>query len=337
MQVLACLLILSVGQSIMSDNLVIAISPPPGFTSLTVNDISDDGSTAVGTMGRTDGLALAFRWRRGIGVIPLEATERSFAYGVSRNGDVTVGYLTNGGDNLAVMWNAQGTRSFLHPNFYRAHAVTPDGRFVVGKTVGGRPCRYGDGVLTIIDADRSLTAYCVTPDGRTLAGGQTAWRWDEGAALQYVVPNFGPGQAVNAMSDDGTVLGGYHNSAFTSKAFLIRNGQAMRYYEDLGIYEVNALSGDGQIVISDGFGGGSWIGFGDGVPEPFRGYLERIGTTGLEGWTNFHAVAVSRDARFAAGNGRYQGVISGWVFSGSLRPGVRRATARPARSAQEPR
>lgn len=337
MQVLACLLTLSVGQSIMSDNLVIAIPPPPGFTSLTVNDISDDGSTAVGTMGRADGLALAFRWRQGVGVIPLEATARSFAYGVSGNGDSTVGYLTNGGANLAVMWDAQGVRTFLHPDFKRAEAVTPDGRYIVGYAAGVRPCRFGDGVLTVIEADRGLFAYCVTPNGRTLAGGNTAWRWDEGGALQYVIPQFGPGQAVNCISDDGTVLGGYHNSAFTSKAFLIRNGQAMRYFEALGISEVIALSGDGQLVLSEGYDSGSWIGFGDATPEPFRGYLERIGTTGLEGWTNFHPVAVSRDARFAAGNGRYQGVISGWVFSGSLRPGVRRATARPARSAQEPR
>jgi probable HAF family extracellular repeat protein len=109
--------------------------------------VSADGSVVVGGAENAAGKVRAFRWTaaRGmqdLGTLP--GSDQSWAFGVSAGGSVVVGYAYNAeGQERAFRWTAAGGMEDLNITYahlltdgsvlYRAKAISPDGRYIVGQ------------------------------------------------------------------------------------------------------------------------------------------------------------------------------------------------------------
>jgi len=109
-------------------------------------DVSADGSVVVGWATSATGKARAFRWTaaRGMQNLGTLGGGESEAWGVSADGSVVVGEAKNAaGRARAFCWTAAGGMEDLNITYahlltdgsvlYRAKAISPDGRYIVGR------------------------------------------------------------------------------------------------------------------------------------------------------------------------------------------------------------
>jgi probable HAF family extracellular repeat protein len=108
-------------------------------------DVSADGSVVVGWSHNAAGRQRAFRWTASGGMQNLGTLGGYYseAFGVSADGSVVVGWTGNAaGYNRAFRWTASGGMEDLNTTYaslltngsalWRARAISPDGRYIVG-------------------------------------------------------------------------------------------------------------------------------------------------------------------------------------------------------------
>jgi probable HAF family extracellular repeat protein len=109
------------------------------------NAVSADGSVVVGAAYNAAGQWRAFRWTaaRGMRDLGTLGGDGSEALGVSADGSVVVGWAENAeGYQRAFRWTAARGMEDLNTTYahlltdgselLRAHAISPDGRYIVG-------------------------------------------------------------------------------------------------------------------------------------------------------------------------------------------------------------
>ncbi len=158
----------------------------------------------------SEALAASFRL---LGTLP--GGSDSYAYGVSANGSVVVGYANNGWENQAFMWTANGGLStFGQLNSSQGSAafgVAGDGSVIVGSRED-EAFRWtdADGVTDIGPSFYSSTsARGVSSDGSVIVGNgysdQSPWRWTIDGGVSLIG---GMSISANAVSADGSVIVG---------------------------------------------------------------------------------------------------------------------------------
>jgi len=117
--------------------------------------VSADGSVVVGAAEIAPYQPRAFRWQNSsmqpLGTLP--GYDWSYAYGVSADGAVVVGWARNAaGQERAFRWTASGGMEDLNTTYaslltngsalWRARAISPDGRYIVGVGYNAATGRY---------------------------------------------------------------------------------------------------------------------------------------------------------------------------------------------------
>jgi probable HAF family extracellular repeat protein len=201
--------------------------------------VSADGSTIVGTAndGITDnGLSnRAVRWDATGAIQVIDATDNSYAWGVSGDGSVIVGY-----------------RNVFRPGYqdgFRWTAAT--GPVLVGDLPGGNV---------------GSVAYDVSEDGRVVVGKSSiensveAFRYTTAEGMVGIgdLPGGAYGSVAYEASRDGSVIVGYSHSSNGTEAFRWTKATGMVGLGDLptgGFYsEANDVSADGSVVVGRGAG-----------------------------------------------------------------------------------
>ena len=287
--------------------------------------ISRDGSAMVGSIFDSNNRNQAAKWEGGRswrvlgplvpGALPCDSSS-SFAMGTSGDGRVVVGGGYYGTDPAhpcdfytAYRWE-ESTGYVLMPtltgDYTRAHAVSADGRVVVGIDAAGvwRGVKWVDGKHEIIQGPLGpvVSAWAVNRDGTVIVGSgctvdlpnqpPTGWSWTAAGGVKchtaepprwvpWIIGNsHNYNTYVRAVSDDGRVMGG-----------------------DI---EFDTAQGDEESVI--------WF---DGEPVYLRDYLRANGyPDAFAGHENTGKITgVSADGRVLVGhNGGFFGAINRWGF-----------------------
>ena len=134
------------------DNGVISsIDHPESVISSDAHAVSADGGVVVGSM-RAEFTTEAFRWSDGevlgLGFLQEQSWAYSEAHSVSGDGSIVVGLSETDGFNRAFIWTeahgmqplfdllvATGATGLEGWSIYNAHAISPDGRWIVGTAV----------------------------------------------------------------------------------------------------------------------------------------------------------------------------------------------------------
>lgn len=207
-----------------------------GGRDATPTGISADGRVIVGTISMPDGSTHAFRWTHSGGGVDLGTLGGSAATagGVSADGKVIVGSVTVAGDKPmqhAFRWTQDtGTQDLgtYKGKGARASAVSADGAAVGGEyiaTDGSTRAFLWSGKNGMRDLGAGGTPRGVALDGIVVVGvqppgkGSHAWRWGKGGVQTLAV--LGTDATANAISAEGTVIGGSYLAAGRRHAFVM--------------------------------------------------------------------------------------------------------------------
>jgi uncharacterized membrane protein len=342
---IASLLTLSLLPTAMADRpVLIPILPPAGFARLFPQAVSADGSTVVGiTTNQNSSIIRAFRWRRSTGQVEiLSSPDGSFtgAYAVSGNGSIVVGERRIGSRTVAIRWDQSGIASEL-VGMERAYCMTPDASVIGGASSRFRPAIHVGGSTRELDPNARGAALAMTPDGRIVVG-DGAFMWDETNGFRYFLGSEFLAADALCISDDGAVVGGFYDDLpnRSLKAFLWRNGRAVRYLPELPAQNVRAVSGDGFIVLGSPSTGPvtSYIVLGSSGPLSLDAHLRSLGTTGLDEWGgNLLGKQMNSAGTALTGQGNNRdGILAGWLVVGNLRGNHVGARTSPATRTVDP-
>ncbi|HEX6962932.1 MAG TPA: hypothetical protein VF175_13765 [Lacipirellula sp.] len=243
----------------------------PGFAPSVVNDLSTDGSVAVGTAVANQ----AFRWTAATGATPLGdlvgGTGSSYATGVAADGAIVTGAADSPG----------GTLSFLEA--FRWTLTNPG---------AGQGTMVGLGDLP--GGDNYSAGAAISHDGSAIVGGASsaashgggagfslsfeAFRWTQPAGMVPLgdLPGGGYYSFANAVSADGSVIVG----ASTSTASGVSDLEAFRWTAGGGMVGLGDLPGgrfdsfatgisaNGSIVV-----GASAVAIGDGGVDVYAPFI----------------------------------------------------------------
>lgn len=196
------------------------------------------------------------------------------ALGMSRNGEVVVGYADGlDGFDEAYRWTAAGGLELLGkpPDCYHSYAfgVSDDGAVVAGFgqmiSGGERGFRWTPAVglepFGALPAYSNSVATAVSSSGLAIAGGNSeAFRWTDASGLEGLgsLPGVSSGGRAMGISADGSVVVGYGEGALGREAFRWTAADGMLGLGDLpgGAYwsEAYGVSPDGGTVV-----GTSWL------------------------------------------------------------------------------
>lgn len=251
--------------------------PTMVMTGIGNSRITDDGMGAVGGVyhSAVDD-SVVYRFQRGIGGLPLVGR---YAYGaqVVCNSDASV--VAVGMLNVSNVGGLGTDREIAH------RWTSATGWQNIGMLPNGNRCDFNIN-----------TAYDVSGNGRYVVGGGwtnglcgpfRAWRYDAQTAIweQLPVSNSGPPMNVdanatraNAVSDDGSVIGGYDQNFDPPQ--VVRARHAAVWVNTAGVWsetvldpyggEVFAVSGDGNVVVGEMSTTTMQATFGTTVTSPVR-------------------------------------------------------------------
>jgi probable HAF family extracellular repeat protein len=222
----------------------------------------------------------ATSWSQSLTWLGTLGGSESYAYGVSADGAVVVGYAENAnGYYRAFRWTASGVMQDLGTlggDYSWAYGVSADGSVVVGyaENANGyyRAFRWtASGVmqdLGTLPGGSVSVAWSVSADGSVVVGDATnasgewrAFRWTAGGGMQDLGTLGGASSSASGVSADGSVVVGYaENASNQLRAFRWTAEGSM---QDLGTLpgsswsEASGVSADGSVVVG-GAGNDIW-------------------------------------------------------------------------------
>ncbi len=329
----------------------------PGYGSV-ASAVSADGSFVVGNAGQAGHVAgetEAFRWTQAGGMMFLGDVPggpiRSFALGVSANGNVVVGEGRYGADSLqyeAFRWTPStglvglgflpgGTRS-------SGAGVSADGSILVGQgftsTGLNEAFRWTEaggmqGLGGLIQGQASF-AFDISPDGSRVVGAANtgvrteAAYWATGSGWTSIGKLPGGLDGIGALatdaSTDGSVIVGMSSSTLVPYSF-----EPFRWTESGGMQGLGLLQGDHNLATVTGVSGDGVTVV--GISGPYSGVNRKPfiwdGTNGmrelrvvlesdygldLTGWSLTEVLEMSQDGSTFVGYGTNpQGITEGWI------------------------
>ncbi len=273
-------------------------------------DVAADGTTVVGQMSTAAGME-AFRWTAIEGLVPLGdlpgGDVRSFAYGVSSNGQIVVGHATIATDHDTEV-----------PQAFR---WTPtDGM----QGLGFLPDKTEQSFALDVSADGSIIVGFASRDemqGEYEINYHEAFRWTNETGM-IGLGDFPGGEVysfANAINDDGTVIVGSSWGENGTEAFRWTQQNGMvglgMMSSALGLTpysDAYAVSADGTIIVGLSTGQAAvWD-----VRHGFRSIAGLLTASGVDltGWYLEQARGISADGRTIVGYGiNPSGLYEAWV------------------------
>jgi len=229
---------------------IVGLGHLPGRTASNASDISNDGSTIVGSSSGGSSFPIhsleAFRWTAQTGMVGLghfSGGNTSVANAVSGDGSVITGSADMGGLNKAFRWTASGGMVGLGDSGSAESdglAISADGSIIVGSTyipdfgnIGGfmwtssTGFRDFSGVLSDLGIKifaTELIPYAISPDGRYIAGsgffageGRAQWLLDRGPQGFSPVPEASTYGAASAVLIALAVIRGRYRRGLRSR------------------------------------------------------------------------------------------------------------------------
>lgn len=308
--------------------------------------VSDDGTVIVGGSSWTNNRMHGFRWSVEGGMqhlAPHPLDDRGDAYGVSGDGNVTVGYTAGGylRYGAAIRWNADGQLEDVYGSSELKYAmgfgVSGDGLVAVGYGSTGdyiptRAFRFTTDTSpyelgTVNAYGGGSYAYDASRDGSVIVGSsdvaypevQGAFRWTPAEGMRGLGTLYRDSIA-RAVSDDGEVIVGSCYPSRDERAF--RWTEADLIQELFGVEKfvgktcASDVSGDGAIIVgrcemppnrsfSDRGTACVWR---NGEARSLWDLLEHEYPADLEGWSALNSVeGISADGTTLTGHGLYRG------------------------------
>jgi probable HAF family extracellular repeat protein len=329
----------------------------PGYGS-TANAVSANGAFVVGNGGRAGlvaGETEALRWTQAGGIAFLGDVPggliRSFALGVSADGNVVVGEGRYGADSLqyeAFRWTPTtglvglgflpgGTRS-------SGAGVSADGSILVGQgfTSAGlnEAFRWTEaggmqGLGGLVPGGASF-AFDISPDGSRVVGAANtgvrteATFWTQGGGWTSIGKLPGGLDGIGALatdaSTDGSVIVGMSSSTLVQFSYEPFRWTAAGGMQGLGLLQadhnlatVTGVSGDGLTIVGisgpySGINRKPFIWDASHGMRELRVVLESDYGMNLSGWTLTEVTEISQDGNTFVGYGTNpQGVTEGWI------------------------
>jgi uncharacterized membrane protein len=279
------------------------VAPPD--TVLIAEDISRDGTTAVGSILTFDGgmnliASEAFRWRAGTGVVGLGDADggsvRSAAFACTQDGNIAVGTVRDAAGDKAGRW---------------------DGSVLSLVALGDLPGGDVDGA-----------AFDISDDGRVIGGdadvstGFAGFRWTmaDGMVQLADLPGGSVESFVDGVSSDGSALVGWSSGASGVEATLWVGLGAPQGLGDLpnGDFEsyAYAVSLGGKRVVGESHTTGGYRAFLWDQVNGMRALGDVLSGLGVDmtGWTLDVAYAISPNGRWVVGTGETpQGNREGFI------------------------
>jgi cysteine-rich repeat protein/probable HAF family extracellular repeat protein len=315
-----------------------------GATESIAHDISDDGTTVVGSSQSTSGNQ-AFRWKAGTltGLGDLSGGQfSSEAFGVSQDGSIVVGDSSVGNPDVhAFRWQNNSLTDLGSGFLAGAFDVSASGSRAVGVHTNGstsspqpNAARWDGTTLTdlgdLSGGAINSSASAVSADGSIIVGsadngsGQpVGFRWQSSTmtALTSIAPGYTTLLANGVSADGGTIVGEDNDPSLGLRAFRLQ-GSTVTILS--GMRRALDASADGSVVVgSTGTGSSTqatiWTAAG-GVRRLVDVLTQDYNLSGFAGWTLREAVAISNNGLAIAGNGiNPSGQTEAWLVE--LTPG----------------
>ncbi len=214
------------------------VGPPPlNKDGTMIYAVSSDGNTIAGTMGAEDDPTGTIRWPfKRVGTtmtyLPMAAGAYGYAYDISRDGNVVVGYSSVTSNKMACRWLANGTRQDL--------GVAPGGTQSLARMTNS------DGSVIVGWSDTTTLK---------------PLRWTQATGMKLYVPLTTGTPTVNCLAGTGAVAGGSCSPGVATIWFDPATPVDFgTYLQGLGanmtgwtaLSEVRAISDDGMIVYGTG-------------------------------------------------------------------------------------